>query len=161
MLRITLIESLQWLFDSLQAWFEALTPPICQRLRENFFLGMSSLNQSKGKYNQLDARHVFCFLLQQHGGDTTFPFYNWKKFSYLIKHLMVHSEEKPFSCTQCDYSCKIAGNLKQHLIVHSQEKPYSCEQCNHSSKTVTKLKRRLLVHLCTPFSLKQCNTSLV
>ena len=33
-----------------------------------------------------------------------------------------HSGEKPFNCTQCDYSCTTTSHLRQHISRHPGEK---------------------------------------
>ena len=48
--------------------------------------------------------------------------------------MLTHSGENPFICTQCNYSCKTAGQLKNHTLTHSGEKPFSCKQCKYSCR---------------------------
>lgn len=58
----------------------------------------------------------------------------------LKKHMLLHLGQKPFSCTQCKYSCAQAGTLRQHSLTHSKEKSFSCSQCNYSCRTAFALK---------------------
>ena len=71
--------------------------------------------------------------------------------------MMIHSGDKPFVCTQCDYQysgknyfsksyddsyrkktfecqcdfkCYKSGILTEHMCKHTDEKPYSCTQCD-------------------------------
>ncbi|GCC23153.1 histone H4 transcription factor isoform X1 [Chiloscyllium punctatum] len=38
-----------------------------------------------------------------------------------------HSDEKPFSCEYCEYSCKNLVDLRKHLDTHSEDPTYRCE----------------------------------
>ena len=38
-------------------------------------------------------------------------------------HTRVHTDEKPYQCTQCDYSSSRSHHLKNHMRVHTGEKP--------------------------------------
>ena len=63
--------------------------------------------------------------------------YSCKSNSNLSRHMkQVHSDERPFSCPQCQFSCKIKSILTWHMKqVHSDERPFSCSQCQYSFKT--------------------------
>ena len=42
----------------------------------------------------------------------------------------IHTEEKPYQCSQCDKTFSHSGYLSKHLRIHSGEKPYQCSQCD-------------------------------
>jgi uncharacterized Zn-finger protein len=42
-------------------------------------------------------------------------------------HARVHSGEKPFPCTQCNFRAKQNGQLVVHMRIHTGEKPYGCD----------------------------------
>jgi len=52
--------------------------------------------------------------------------YVWKYSSTqalnLQKHKLTHSDEKPYSCNQCNISCKQAGCLKSHICKSTVKK---------------------------------------
>ncbi|KAJ0055634.1 hypothetical protein NL108_006503 [Boleophthalmus pectinirostris] len=48
----------------------------------------------------------------------------------LLKHLVVHREERPFSCSQCNATFKRKLNLKAHMSIHLEEKQYECSICH-------------------------------
>jgi len=61
----------------------------------------------------------------------------------LIRHMKIHSGEKPYTCDQCNYSILQAGHLRIHIRTHSGEKPYTCGQCNYSSSQTGTLRRHV------------------
>ncbi|KAF5269764.1 hypothetical protein FQA39_LY18901 [Lamprigera yunnana] len=49
--------------------------------------------------------------------------YCGKRFPYdkLLIHIRSHTNEKPFSCTQCSAKFSLQGNLNRHLVCHTGE----------------------------------------
>ena len=56
--------------------------------------------------------------------------------------MRAHTGEKPYKCTQCDYSC----SRSSHLKAHTGEKPYKCTQCDYSCSQSSHLKNHMRVH---------------
>ena len=84
--------------------------------------------------------------------------------SKLRRHMLVHRDEKPYMCEQCDKTFSLANhiklNMRVHAHVHSGEKPYKCKQCGKSFSQVCDLKKHILVHSGDKFHLcVQCGKS--
>jgi len=57
--------------------------------------------------------------------------------------MVVHSDEKPFSCTECNKTFSREPDLKRHKITHTEEKKYKCnfDNCKSSFNTSGNLAR--------------------
>ena len=56
----------------------------------------------------------------------------------------IQTEDRPYSCPQCDLSFKMTKDLKMHMIQHGGKKSHSCNLCGYSTTSASKLKRHRL-----------------
>ncbi|KAK9447506.1 uncharacterized protein V1518DRAFT_457310 [Limtongia smithiae] len=79
-----------------------------------------------------------------HGCDrNTRPFQQRQK---MVRHLQIHTRNRPFECTVCGHRFAEQLVLTQHMRVHSGEKPYSCKVCGKRFAASTALSVHLRTH---------------
>ena len=47
----------------------------------------------------------------------------------LLRHSIVHTDQKRFKCTQCTYRSKYESSVRRHMLVHKGEKLLRCTLC--------------------------------
>ncbi|KAJ9575216.1 hypothetical protein L9F63_025834 [Diploptera punctata] len=85
-----------------------------------------------------------------------------KSFSrkILVRHLRIHSNEKPFKCYICNKSFTQKNDLTRHLPIHFNVKPFSCSICNKLFSQKSSLNMHLRIHNNEkPFNCATCNKS--
>eukprot|EP01083_Nonionella_stella_P185680 677661_1 len=78
----------------------------------------------------------------------------------LTLHSVVHSNNRPYSCSLCDKKFKQTGVLKSHMLhIHTAEKPFRCVKCKKRFPTVKVLSQHVkAVHPTRlRFECSQCN----
>ncbi|KAH9494480.1 hypothetical protein Btru_020111 [Bulinus truncatus] len=65
----------------------------------------------------------------------------FQKNYLLVRHMNVHSQERPFSCEVCGKSYKDTSSLKRHQLVHGGIKNFICSVCGKDFYYSDSLKR--------------------
>ncbi|XP_026461259.1 zinc finger protein 233-like [Ctenocephalides felis] len=73
--------------------------------------------------------------------DKSFP-----KACDLKKHMVSHSNDRPYTCITCNNTFKRSKALSAHLKIHSGTKPYVCDICNQAFPHTTALRHQKVFH---------------
>jgi Zinc finger, C2H2 type len=68
------------------------------------------------------------------------------EIEYHREYQPIHSDDKPFICNLCDYSCKDKNQLKTHRLIHFDDKFFTCDQCDYGCYRRDRLKAHMLKH---------------
>uniref|UniRef100_A0A671VQZ1 C2H2-type domain-containing protein n=1 Tax=Sparus aurata TaxID=8175 RepID=A0A671VQZ1_SPAAU len=52
-----------------------------------------------------------------------------KAYASLTRHHLTHTEERPYSCSECRKSFRSSSELKIHTRYHTGERPFKCKEC--------------------------------
>ena len=98
---------------------------------------------------------------QQQNGHNFKCLYCQKTFTrkdLFIKHMRIHTGERPFKCNECQMNFKQAQHLKEHRMKHSGDRPYGCKFCAKTFRKKGGLKDHERIHTGEkPFSCSNCD----
>ncbi|KAF5278825.1 hypothetical protein FQR65_LT03513 [Abscondita terminalis] len=64
----------------------------------------------------------------------------------LRKHKIIHANEKQFTCNKCDYKAHTIYNLQMHKIIHSKDKQFNCDKCDYKTYSNYFLQKHKSIH---------------
>ncbi|XP_072168876.1 uncharacterized protein [Diadema setosum] len=100
--------------------------------------------------NLLLKQHIY----MKHNPERRYPCtfegctFAFKYRSSLITHQRMHTQEKPYLCSQCGYATSTKYSLTKHIRLHTGEKPFKCSypNCNYRARLSTHLTRHKIIH---------------
>ncbi|KPP72157.1 zinc finger protein 236-like [Scleropages formosus] len=70
----------------------------------------------------------------------------FKKPSDLVRHIRIHTHEKPFKCKQCFRAFAVKSTLTAHMKTHTGIKAFECQSCMKCFSTSGSMKVHMRLH---------------
>lgn len=70
----------------------------------------------------------------------------FKKPSDLVRHIRIHTHEKPFKCKQCFRAFAVKSTLTAHMKTHTGVKAFECQSCLKCFSTSGSMKVHMRLH---------------
>ncbi|XP_028908899.1 zinc finger protein 236 isoform X2 [Ornithorhynchus anatinus] len=109
------------------------------------------ISEMKDKQAQLEAE-------PKYANCCTYCPKSFKKPSDLVRHVRIHTGEKPYKCEECGKSFTVKSTLDCHVKTHTGQKLFSCHVCSNSFSTKGSLKVHMRLHTgAKPFKCPHCD----
>ncbi|XP_062057802.1 zinc finger protein 236 isoform X3 [Lepus europaeus] len=93
----------------------------------------------------------------KHANCCTYCPKSFKKPSDLVRHVRIHTGEKPYKCDECGKSFTVKSTLDCHVKTHTGQKLFSCHVCSNAFSTKGSLKVHMRLHTgAKPFKCPHC-----
>lgn len=66
--------------------------------------------------------------------------------SNLKRHLLIHSDIRPFTCSICNHGFRQKVTLDRHMLIHTGSQPYTCTLCDFKCRRKAYLKNHYVAH---------------
>lgn len=70
----------------------------------------------------------------------------FKKPSDLVRHIRIHTHEKPYKCKQCFRAFAVKSTLTAHMKIHTGIKAFECQYCMKRFSTSGSMKVHQRLH---------------
>ncbi|XP_046858975.1 zinc finger protein 99-like isoform X2 [Xenia sp. Carnegie-2017] len=71
-------------------------------------------------------------------------FKTFRDASTLKRHMLTHSDHRPYKCQECDKAFRRKDHLNEHVVVHKMVRPFSCRTCGKSFSRKNGLKTHMI-----------------
>ena len=93
----------------------------------------------------LKSKHPDRSIIKKH--KCHFCSYSSDRLCNFKHHMLTHTKEKPFECSNCCKKFSQKSALKRHIRIHTKETPYECIECGKKFNQSSNLKKhKLTVH---------------
>ncbi|KAK1173366.1 zinc finger protein 236-like isoform X1 [Acipenser oxyrinchus oxyrinchus] len=128
--------------------------------REDATVSEKVLAQSaaeRGRISEIKDKAVELETEPKHSNLCNFCPKSFKKPSDLVRHIRIHTGEKPFKCDECGKRFTVKSTLDCHVKTHTGQKLFNCHMCNTSFSTKGSLKVHMRLHTGSkPFKCPFC-----